>query len=80
MKKMKKNVWFVVNPISGTSDKQRIVDLIPQYLPASDFRVRVCYTQYSGHAAEIAHAAVSGHVDVVVAVASGPSGTAMLTR
>ena len=45
MKKMKKNVWFVVNPISGTSDKQRIVDLIPQYLPASDFRVRVCYTQ-----------------------------------
>ena len=73
MKKMKKNVWFVVNPISGTSDKQRIVDLIPQYLPASDFRVRVCYTQYSGHAAEIAHAAVSGHVDVVVAV--GGDGT-----
>lgn len=73
MRKKKRNVWFIVNPISGTTGKERIVSLIPEYLPESDFRVRVCYTKYGGHAAKYAAQAVAKHADVVVAV--GGDGT-----
>lgn len=69
----KRKVWFLVNPISGTEDKKRIVELIPQYMDADRFDIKVCYTEYKGHAAQLAREAVSESVDVVVAV--GGDGT-----
>ncbi len=69
----KRRVWFLVNPISGTEDKKRIVELIPQYMDMDKFEVKVCYTEYRGHAAVLAREAVSESVDVVVAV--GGDGT-----
>lgn len=71
--KQKKKVWFLVNPISGTDDKKRIVNLIPEYMDADKFDTTVCYTEYKGHAAILARDAVSQSVDVVVAV--GGDGT-----
>jgi len=67
------SVWFVVNPISGTTDKSKIVNLIPDYMEAKRFDVKIWYTEFRGHAAQIARQAVDEGVDVVVAV--GGDGT-----
>ena len=69
----KTSVLFIVNPISGTADKKRIVSLIPRYLDDGRFDVRVAYTRYPGHAADLAGAAVHAGTDVVAAV--GGDGT-----
>ena len=66
-------VWFIVNPISGTTDKSRIVNLIPDYMEAERFDVKIWYTEFRGHAAQIARQAVEEDVKVVVAV--GGDGT-----
>ena len=67
------SVWFIVNPISGTTDKSRIVNMIPSYMDAERFDVKILYTEFRGHAAQIARQAVAECVDVVVAV--GGDGT-----
>ena len=69
----RKKIWFVVNPISGTSDKKDIVQMIPRYMDESVFECSVHYTERRGHAAEYARQAVEEGVDVCVAV--GGDGT-----
>lgn len=69
----KKVIWFVVNPISGTADKAKIISLIPEFMDAERFECKVLYTSHRGHAAEYAQSAVREKVDVVVAV--GGDGT-----
>ena len=66
-------IVFIVNPISGTSDKQHIIDLIPEYLDSRRFEWEIRRTERKGHAADIADEAVSEGVDIVVAV--GGDGT-----
>lgn len=68
-----KSVWFIVNPISGTRDKESIISMVPTYFPASRFDITIRRTEHAGHAAEIAREAVEQNVDVVVAV--GGDGT-----
>ena len=63
-----KTIWFIVNPISGTRDKEGIVAKIPDYFPDERFTVTIKYTEYAGHAAEIARTAVAVGFDIVVAV------------
>jgi YegS/Rv2252/BmrU family lipid kinase len=67
------SVWFVVNPISGTTDKSKIVNLIPEYMEVSRFDVKIWYTEFRGHAGQIARKAVEEGIKVVVAV--GGDGT-----
>lgn len=69
----KKNIWFIVNPISGTGDKKRIVELIPSYMDDAKFSCSIKYTEHRGHAAAYAKDAMRRGVDVVVAV--GGDGT-----
>ena len=66
-------IVFIVNTISGTSDKQHIIDLIPEYLDSSRFEWTIRNTSRRGHAAELTGEAVGEGVDVVVAV--GGDGT-----
>lgn len=66
-------IQFIVNPISGTSDKQHIIDLIPKYLDGGNFEWSICKTDHRGHAAELANEAAQQGIDVVVAV--GGDGT-----
>ena len=68
----KKKIVFIVNPISGTTDKGHIIDLIPEYLDER-FEWTVRLTDHKGHAAEIAGEAEQSGADVVVAV--GGDGT-----
>ena len=68
---MKKKAVFVINLISGTSDKAAIPGLIDQYLDKTKFEYEIAITQYAGHASEIATKAKDDGVDVVVAVGGG---------
>lgn len=70
---MKKKAVFIINLISGTSDKAVIPWLIDQYLDKTQFEYEIAVTQYAGHASEIAAKAKDDGVDVVVAI--GGDGT-----
>lgn len=66
-------IVFVVNPISGTSDKKHIIDLIPKYMDSSRFEWSIRMTEHKGHAAQFVEEAIKDAADVVVAV--GGDGT-----
>jgi diacylglycerol kinase (ATP) len=51
---MKKKILFIVNPISGTSKKENMEFLIARWVDRDKFDTDVHYTQYAGHATEIA--------------------------
>ena len=69
----KKRIIFIVNPISGTASKEHIPEQIAEVMDAERFDCEVRFTEYRGHAAEIAREAAKDGVDVVVAV--GGDGT-----
>lgn len=70
---MKKKAIFIINLISGTTDKSGIPDLIAEHIDHEKFDYEIAITQYAGHASEIATRAKNEGVDVVVAV--GGDGT-----
>ena len=70
---MKKKAIFIINLISGTSDKSGIPALIAEHIDHEKFDYEIAVTQYAGHASEIATKAKDDGVDVVVAV--GGDGT-----
>lgn len=70
---MKKSILFIMNPISGTVSKVGIPGIIDERLDKEKFDCQIAFTQYAGHATELAKAAVDNGVDVVVAV--GGDGT-----
>ena len=69
----KKNIIFVVNPISGTQGKKAILKWNDERLDRSIYDYSIVNTEYAGHATQIAAAAVQDKVDVVVAI--GGDGT-----
>ncbi|MEJ8769504.1 diacylglycerol/lipid kinase family protein [Prevotella sp. HCN-7019] len=70
---MKKKIVFIINLISGTSDKASIPQLIDEYLDKDKFEYEIVTTKYAGHASEISTKAKNDGVDIVVAV--GGDGT-----
>ena len=69
----RKKIIFIVNPKSGTSGKQRILELIDQQLDREQFEWEIRTTQRAGHAAEIAKYAANQAIDIVCAI--GGDGT-----
>ena len=69
----KKIITFILNPISGTHSKEEIPELIEKTLDHDLFEPRIVFTEYAGHAAEIAREESKAGTDVVVAV--GGDGT-----
>jgi YegS/Rv2252/BmrU family lipid kinase len=69
----KKNIIFIINPISGTQSKRQILRLIDERVNRDVFDYRVVRTEYAGHAVEIARQAAADHADLVVAI--GGDGT-----
>lgn len=70
----KKNIVFIVNPISGTQGKKDILNLIERKLDKDKFTYRIATTEYAGHATILARElAESGSTDAVVAI--GGDGT-----
>jgi YegS/Rv2252/BmrU family lipid kinase len=69
----KKQIIFIVNPISGTQNKRAILKLIDERINRDLFDYRIVRTQYAGHAVEIARQAAEDKADLVVAI--GGDGT-----
>lgn len=69
----KKKILFIVNPISGTDKKRNIRRIIRENLDVERFEYKTKFTEYAGHAAELAKEAAAAGVDIVAAV--GGDGT-----
>ncbi|MFN3315400.1 MAG: diacylglycerol/lipid kinase family protein [Raineya sp.] len=68
-----KHLQFVVNPISGGKSKNKLVKLIEQCFPESNYRIDISFTEREMHATEITKKALENNVDSVIAV--GGDGT-----
>ena len=69
----KKEISFIINPISGTHSKEEIPKIIESVLDPEQFHPELLYTEYAGHASEIAKDCAQKGKDIVVAV--GGDGT-----
>lgn len=68
-----RKIVFITNPISGTQNKKAIMDLVEKSIDKEKFSYEIQYTQWPGHASELATSAVQQGVDIVAAV--GGDGT-----
>ena len=69
----KKNILFVVNPFAGHGSKAKIPDLIVKSVDKTKFDFNLTFTEYAGHASEIAKDAKEKGLDAVISV--GGDGT-----
>ncbi|WP_317193161.1 diacylglycerol/lipid kinase family protein [Pedobacter endophyticus] len=63
----KTNILFIINPISGGRVKLAIPDFIDRYLDKDKFNANFVFTEYVGHAAELAEEASNKNFDVIIA-------------
>lgn len=70
---MKKNITFLINPISGGKTKLNFPDLANKFLDSGKFRPDFIFTEGRGHAYQMAIERVNGETDILVAV--GGDGT-----
>ena len=70
---LKKNISFLINPISGGKNKSDFPDLAYKYLDHDKFQANYQFTEKPGHAFEIAKELIKNNTDIVVAV--GGDGT-----
>lgn len=70
---MRKRVTFIINPISGTGNKKDIPKHIEKYIDSTKVEYEILFTEYAGHAKELALQKSEEGVDIVVAV--GGDGT-----
>ena len=73
MTQKKTTLTFIVNPISGTHSKDDFPQIVEQSIDSDRFDVEIVFTEYAGHATEIASQCVLRGRDVAVAV--GGDGT-----
>lgn len=70
---MKQEIWFIINPTSGISNKKRIENQIQNFLDSSKYKFSIIYTEFKGHGSEIAKQGISENIDIICAV--GGDGT-----
>ena len=72
-----KNIAFIINPVSGSKDtqnaKRKLPKLIMQTLDSAQWLPNIAFTEYPGHATEMAYQFARMGFDAVVAV--GGDGT-----
>ena len=66
-------ITAIINPVSGTASKKHFPDLLNQCIPSDRFEKQFFFSEYRGHAFELASQAVKEKVDYVIAV--GGDGT-----
>lgn len=69
----KKKIAFIINPISGTQGKEHILKWLDEKLDKNRYMPEVIYTEWAGHAVEIASRKAKEEVFAVVAI--GGDGT-----
>ncbi len=70
---IKKKISFIINPKSGTQSKEQLLPIIEEKLDKECFVPEFVYTEYAGHASEIAAQKAEENIHAVVAV--GGDGT-----
>lgn len=70
---VKKKIVFIVNPISGTHNKEHIVKLIDEKIDKDQYDYEIRNTERAGHAVDIAAEAAEEKVYAVIAI--GGDGT-----
>jgi YegS/Rv2252/BmrU family lipid kinase len=70
---MKEKIVFLINPFSGTGDKDHIPELVKTHLDHSKYISEIILTEFAGHGAELANEKIKEGYDVIVAV--GGDGT-----
>ncbi len=73
MEEKRRHILAIINPVSGTGNKDKIPRLIDTMVDYARNNVSIIATEYPGHANEIAAQAVDDGIDVVVAI--GGDGT-----
>lgn len=69
----KKQICFIVNPVSGIGKQKKIKSLIKKHLDKKQFDYQIVYTKRAKHATELAKQALEKKFDLIVAV--GGDGT-----
>jgi diacylglycerol kinase family enzyme len=64
----KKDILFIINPVSGARAKGGIEEKIEKHLDQSRYNFNIVHTGYHGHATILSEQAVKDNVDVIVAV------------
>lgn len=64
----KKNIVFIVNPISGLGKQKGIDKLINEISLKYNQEVKIEFTKHAGHAFEIANEAVKNKIDIIAVV------------
>lgn len=70
---LKRNILFVINPISGGKNKSKFPEMVSKYLDREKFHATYFFTEKHGHASEIASEMIKKGADIIVAV--GGDGT-----
>jgi diacylglycerol kinase (ATP) len=70
---MKQQIWFIINPTSGISNKKRVENQIRKYLDSSKYHFSIIYTEYAGYGSELAKQGIIEKIDIICAV--GGDGT-----
>jgi diacylglycerol kinase (ATP) len=65
---VKRKILFLINPVSGISNKERIKELIHQKIDKTRFIHHVLFTGHAGHGMELSKEAISKGVDAVIVV------------
>ncbi len=73
MEKSKLKILFIINPVSGTRRKKDIASKIYECVNNETFDIKLIFTEYAGHAFELARNALKKKFDIVVA--GGGDGT-----
>jgi YegS/Rv2252/BmrU family lipid kinase len=68
-----KKVVAIINPVSGVVSKKRLPAQLNKFLPKNKFKMEFVFSEYHGHAFELASRAVRENADYVLAV--GGDGT-----
>ena len=63
-----KKIRFIINPKSGTADKQNFVSWIDSTIDKTKFESEITFTQAPGHATELAKEAANTGYEIVVSV------------
>jgi diacylglycerol kinase (ATP) len=69
----KVRIAFIINPKSGSGRKHNLPDIISEVLDSSKFETSIYFTQYAGHATELAKRLAESNFSIIVA--SGGDGT-----
>lgn len=65
---MKKRILIIINPVSGISNKERIRQLLHEKLNESNLDYTIEFTEFSGHATQLANEASENGLEAIVVV------------